>query len=717
MSDSLFVNWAALSLSVFNVIVLLWLGLTVILNSDRRTWGIWVAGSSLVLGAIFFINHTIILQHGLDYNQWQFAMWWAISFFPAHFLPYLWYVVMLWYAGYWENSWWGFNNRHFYGFILVTAAMMTGAFLLVGGSVLSTLNQEASLQRDVTSTYYQFRGVLPYPQITMPLLAAGFTTYMVLCMALSLDAIYRPGPSVRLMGDLARQRARPWLLAATVSLLLVTGVTGLVMYWAWANIRLQGNRFYQFYDRTYNLLAQIDLWVLVLISLAVITLGQAAVAYELFTGHTLPRDGLRYYWRNVVIMGFALSVLGSSMIIFDVPALHGLLLVAVFVTYFSALISRRSYIEREQIMRSLRPFVTGQKLYENLLTQTAIDAYGDAQKTFSALCENVLNAQEAYLLAVGPLASLVNRPLTHPAGQNPPPLHDLVEQLEEERRAFIPLQLPTYPSLIWAIPLRSERGIIGVLFIGAKFLNGLYTTEEMEIARAGAERLLDIQASMEIAQRLMALQRQKLIQSQLLDQQTRRVLHDEVLPQIHTAMLTLGGSAGEPETVQLLMQAHKQISDLLRAMPQTAVHEVERLGVVGALKKAVGQEMLNVFSEVKWHIPEIIEPISQKLPPITAEILFYAAREAVRNSAKHSRGGQNNRPVTLTISAACPNQTFQLMVEDNGVGLNGQKSSKTSGTSQGLALHSTMLAVVGGEMAMESQPNEFTRVTLTVPFG
>ena len=239
----------------------------------------------------------------------------------------------------------------------------------------------------------------------------------------------------------------------------------------------------------------------------------------------------------------------------------------------------------------------------------------------------------------------------------------------------------------------------------------------MEIARAGAERLLDIQASMEIAQRLMALQRQKLIQSQLLDQQTRRVLHDEVLPQIHTAMLTLNGSAGEQETVQMLIQAHKQISDLLRAMPQTAVHEVERLGVIGALRKAVGQEMLNVFSEVKWLIPEPIGVLSQNLPPITAEILFYAAREAVRNSAKHSRGENNNRLVNLTISATCLNKTFQLMVEDNGVGLQGQKNSKTTGTSQGLALHSTMLAVVGGEMAMESQPNEFTRVTLTVPFG
>ena len=37
------------------------------------------------------------------------------------------------------------------------------------------------------------------------------------------------------------------------------------------------------------------------------------------------------------------------------------------------------------------------------------------------------------------------------------------------------------------------------------------------------------------------------------------------------------------------------------------------------------------------------------------------------------------------------------------------------GAGQGLALHSTLLAVVGGSLTIDSQPGMFTRVTLWLP--
>ena len=88
---------------------------------------------------------------------------------------------------------------------------------------------------------------------------------------------------------------------------------------------------------------------------------------------------------------------------------------------------------------------------------------------------------------------------------------------------------------VWAVPLWSERGLIGVLLLGDKRDGGLYTQEEIEIARASGERLIDTQASAEMARRLMALQRQRLADSQVLDRRARRVLHDDVLPRLHTA--------------------------------------------------------------------------------------------------------------------------------------------------------------------------------------
>src|SRR5439155_10768663 len=94
---------------------------------------------------------------------------------------------------------------------------------------------------------------------------------------------------------------------------------------------------------------------------------------------------------------------------------------------------------------------------------------------------------------------------------------------------------------IWAVPLWGERGLIGALLLGEKRDGGLFTEEEIEIARASGERLIDTQASVEMAQRLMSLQRRRMAESQVLDRRARRVLHDDVLPQLHTAMLALSG--------------------------------------------------------------------------------------------------------------------------------------------------------------------------------
>ena len=38
-----------------------------------------------------------------------------------------------------------------------------------------------------------------------------------------------------------------------------------------------------------------------------------------------------------------------------------------------------------------------------------------------------------------------------------------------------------------------------------------------------------------------------------------------------------------------------------------------------------------------------------------------------------------------------------------------------AGNGQGVALHSMMMAVIGGTLTVESVPNAYTRVTLTLP--
>ncbi len=140
----------------------------------------------------------------------------------------------------------------------------------------------------------------------------------------------------------------------------------------------------------------------------------------------------------------------------------------------------------------------------------------------------------------------------------------------------LPLDPAAHAGAVWAVPLWSARGLLGLLLLGEKSDGGLYAQEEIELARAGGERLLDSLAATSLAQRLMALQRQRFIETQVLDQQSRRTLHDEILPSLHAAMLSL--SAEHAEAVTQLTDVHRRVSALLREMPSGLTSDVGKLG-------------------------------------------------------------------------------------------------------------------------------------------
>jgi signal transduction histidine kinase len=200
-----------------------------------------------------------------------------------------------------------------------------------------------------------------------------------------------------------------------------------------------------------------------------------------------------------------------------------------------------------------------------------------------------------------------------------------------------------------------------------------------------------------------------------------------VLPQLHAAMLTLSGRASGPDppdgqAVAWLADAHRRISDLLRDMPAAASPEVARLGLVGALRQAVADEFGAAFDRVTWQVEPEAEEAMCSLPSLVAEVLFYAAREALRNAARYGRGGDPSRPLHLAIRAGGrfpsvdgSGAGLELRIEDDGVGLSPDAGAEAGG--HGLALHSTMLAVVGGSLSVESVPGAYTRVSLSLPLA
>lgn len=700
MTGRFYLDWAILAVSLFNTILLLWLGLTILLNAERRAWGIWLTGGSLLLGAGFFISHSAILGFGLRLGE-GLDFWWHVGWAPVIGLPFAWYTVTLWYAGFWDDRRTALHRRH-RPLLWLTALLTTCLVgLLLFANPLPSFTQTAQLD---LSTALSIGGV--------PLLILAYPIYILLCISLSLDTLLRPGPSTRMMGDLARRRARPWLVGTALSLLLVSLLVAWVMLWITLNAR----------QRTLaNLLNDMaltvgwfDLVIAALIAGATLMIGRSVVLYEVFTGKTLPRGGFRRHWRSAVILaaGYGLVVGGSLTL--QLRPIYSLLLTALLMTTFYALFSWRSYVERDRAIRQLRPFVASERLYERLLTRSAPEE--DMATPFRALCRDVLGTRLAFLVPLGPSAPLVQPALTfpdHPA-ISLPSLTDLAAQFNSPQTMCVPLDPARYNGALWAVPLWSERGLIGVLLLGEKTDHGLYTQEEIEIARATGERLIDTQASAEMARRLMALQRQRLAENQVLDRRTRRVLHDDVLPQLHAALLNVTHNS---EAITLLAEVHRQISDLLREMPPATTPEVARLGLIGALRRTVGDELGSAFDSVTWEIAPEAESIAQGLPPVAAEVLFYAVREAIRNAARHGRDSNDggSRPLHLRVAAHW-RDGLKILVEDDGVGLETMSQSQR-GDGHGIALHSTMLAVIGGTLTLESAPKVCTRVSLTLPAG
>jgi len=703
MNGQVLFNWSALAISVFNTIVSLWLGLTILFNAERRSWGVVLAVSGLLASAAFFFGHSVIVGQGAPALIRDLGFWWHFVWIPVVAAPYIWYLLMLWYSGYWDDLQSSLHRRQKGWLWFSVAYTLLLAGLLTIANPLPSISQEAYVE------------VERLPALgNMPLIILAYPPYILLCIGLSLDSLLRPAPSGRVMGDLARRRARPWLIGASLVLSLVTLVVSSSMLWLLQIARQRPSIAGLIYSLS-TTLGILDLFLIILLMVSLLLLGQAIISYEIFTGKTLPRRGFQRQWRNTILMTVVLSSLAAWGVTAQFPVVYIILTILMVVTFTYALFSWQSFTEREHNIRQLRPFIGSQSLFDTILsTSPTAQSEVDLATPFSALCRDVLGTRQAALVPQGVLAALGGAPIYYPGGATfqLPALTDLLSQFTSPNMAGFSLDPSRYGGAIWVAPLWSERGLNGLLFLGEKRDGGFYSLEEIEIARASGERLVDIQAITEMARRLMILQRQRLAESKVLDQQTRRILHDEVLPRLHAALLELSrdvqAGAGKPDQViSSLSSVHRQISDLLHDLPRITAPEVSQLGLFGALRETLTGELHGSFDSVTWRIPSEVEQNAREIQPLAAEVVFFAAREALRNAAKHAHPVNT---LVLNITATWK-KGLEIIIEDNGAG---PIEPKSGSKGQGLILHSTMMAVIGGSLALDST-GLYTRAILSLP--
>jgi len=736
MTGILYLDWPIIAVSLFNAILSLWLALTVLLNAERRNRGVYLAGAGLLASAAFFISHTAIVGWLFDPAGLGLDFWWHVGWLPIIVAPFGWYVLMLWYSGYWESAPLStrgeglgvrlnpLRRRHTV-WLAVTVAMLIVLF----GLALFTIPSFAQ------AMYFDFTAI---PTLRgVPILLLLYPAFIVVCIALALDALIRPGPSHRVLGDLARARSRRWLVAASVDLLAVSLLVTAAILWGISAI-IRGRPIILTPDFIVSV-AWFDLAAATLIGITITLLGQSVVAYEVFTGTALPRRGFFRNWVGATLLAGAYGAVAGGTIVAHWRPIYGLLLSAVLMTVFYALFNWRSFVERDRFMQRLRPFVGGQGLIQQLAGAER-EAHARAGAMFRALCAGVLGASQARLIPLGPLSTLITGLLAYPADSLPAVTLDNPGSLfngPDQDLARLPLSMSPFR---WAIPLLTQRGLIGALLLADKQDGGLYTQEEIEIARASGEGIIDMLAGEEIARRLMDIQRRRLAESQVMDRRARRALHDDVLPNLHAALLGISALPRDNPAVQqavaTLTNAHRQIADLIHSAAGAPAQLESGILLPDSVRRLTQAEFAAEFDEVAV----TVEGPPRPLDPLTNEVVFYAIREAIRNAALHGR--DKNRPLQLDVSFKY-GDALTIVIADNGVGLHvapspaevssplqggggrnprllrvtdgGGEPLRSPGAQGGLALHTTLLAVIGGSLAIGPRAGGGTCVTLRLP--
>lgn len=563
---------------------------------------------------------------------------------------------------------------------------------------------------------------------TIPHLFSLFPLWMVACILLSIDVLARPGGTADANTILARRRSRPWLLGTAGALLAVSLV---VAYFAGSIILTQVGQGVTGGASTVAVatVAFYDLALSLLIALALLLLGQAIVSYEIFTGRVLPRRSFIRHWRNVIILAAGYALIVSWSITAHLRPIYGLLLAALLLAAFYALYSWRSFWERDQYLARLRPFVQ-ERSVQRQNSPDSLQTSSPAGPLLAALSHDILGTSCAQLVAMGSVAPLISAPLTYPAGVSRQPSPSLPRDLNAGMTA---LDAAAFAPYRWAISLWDERGRIGALLIGEKEDGGLYSQEEMETAQAAGERIVHLLAGEEMVRRLMELQRKRTVEQRVMDLRTRRALHDEVLPALHLAVLQLSGADHQQATVQeavhTLAEAHQQIAALLTAAQPAPSRGPDPCELVGGLHALVENDFAHTFEEITWRgmlSSECKEAEKSRcsiyVDPVVGEVVLGAAREVIRNAASHG-SGTVERMVRIYIGLCREKEEAQgdgaliLTIEDNGIGVDASRAmrqAEANGSGSGLALHSTLLAVVGGYLTVESPPQGGTLVRVTV---
>ncbi len=489
-------------------------------------------------------------------------------------------------------------------------------------------------------------------------------------------------------------------------------------------------------------LVLIDVFATGLVALIILLIGYAIVRHGILIERPLARRGFFEQWRGIVIVDTTVAIFIALLVILTRSNLGGLLLITCLATGTYALFTWSSYTAHDRYIALLGPFLRSTNARHWLNTDLRKTEQG-MEDLFFHLCHDVLEVQCARLIV---LTGTVKRSFDYrwPADDSQVHAEELATSLREQSLSAlrpahpynnyayrIRMMWQNQPVICWVLPIYDEFGLVAKLYLGPRQDRSVFTDEDMDLAHACGQRILDTLRDHEAMLTVAGLLRRRIVDVKLLGGQQRRVLHDEILPQMHLALLRLEtlrphistqqNDASSPSTeapldeaIDIITQAHRHLAAMMRATTTSAPHRLERDGMMHAIRTMIKQDFHQAFDEIEWDVSEeTATHIDEIVPPAIAELIFAAVQEALRNAARHARGSDVHRHLHLTITAAC-NPHLEIIVTDDGVGIVSANSS-TTGTGGGLLTHSALLAIAGGSLTVKSAPGEGVAVRILLP--
>ncbi|HHJ14670.1 MAG TPA: GAF domain-containing protein [Gammaproteobacteria bacterium] len=131
---------------------------------------------------------------------------------------------------------------------------------------------------------------------------------------------------------------------------------------------------------------------------------------------------------------------------------------------------------------------------------------------------------------------------------------------------------------------------------------------------------------------------------------------------------------------------------------------IDKRGLVPAVQQAVERfrrnSQISAFLQLEWHDTQL---------PAEVEIqVLRIIQEALANIRKHSQAN-----AVRVLMRAEPDKRFMVMIEDDGIGIQQKIIEGGPGEHLGLKILSERAARIHGELKIESEPGEGTRIILT----